>query len=70
MVCMAYRRRNKTVVARTYRIYKPLSDALDIYADQQDLSSNAALNKLLKIALENVGIDYESLENSSEEATK
>ena len=70
MVCMAYRRRNKAVVARTYRIYKPVSDALDIYADQQDLSSNAALNKLLKIALENVGIDYESLENSSEEATK
>lgn len=55
------------MVARTYRIYKGLSEGLDAYAEKQDLSSNAALNRLLKIALESVGIEYEESQESQKE---
>lgn len=55
------------MVARTYRIYKKLSEGLDAYAEKQDLSSNAALNRLLKIALESVGIKYEESQESQNE---
>jgi hypothetical protein len=48
-------RQKKPTTARSTRFLPEIAEAIDKYADDQMLSSNAAVNKLLKEKLTNLG---------------
>jgi hypothetical protein len=48
-------RQKKSTVARSVRLLEEVAAAVDLYADNQLISSNAAVNKLLRDRLAEIG---------------
>lgn len=55
MTILYMARQKKPTTVRSTRFFEEIADAVDKYADDQMLSSNAAVNKLLRERLVDLG---------------
>ncbi len=56
-------RRKRETVAKSIRFISEISDAIDKYSDDQLISINAAVNKLLKEKLTDIGYLPQNLQH-------
>ncbi|UKP01594.1 hypothetical protein [Nostoc sp. UHCC 0870] len=61
-------RQKKPTLARSVRFLEEIAEILDNYADDQMISSNAAVNKLVKERLEQLGYKVKSKSNTENQA--